>query len=83
MALRFVPIALALMQAVTSLPVTLQDLEVADDTMAVGSYIRGVRAAAVSTKSFYLLKTENTGDTKKTSKANIQSSFSRLNCSLL
>ncbi|XP_028170460.1 uncharacterized protein LOC114360094 [Ostrinia furnacalis] len=47
MALKFVPIALGVLQIVAALPaITLQDLELADDTMSVGSYIREVRAAA-------------------------------------
>lgn len=40
---------LGLLQIAVTMPVTsLQDLEVADDTMSVGSYIREVRAAPVS-----------------------------------
>lgn len=49
MALRIVPVMLGLLQIAVTLPATmLQDLEVADDTMSVGSYVREVRAAPVS-----------------------------------
>ncbi|CAG9791702.1 unnamed protein product [Diatraea saccharalis] len=47
MGLRLVPLALSVLHITAALPaITLQDLEVADDTMSVGSYIREVRAAA-------------------------------------
>lgn len=50
MALKVVPVMLGLLQIAVAIPVTtLQDLEVADDTMSVGSYVREVRAAPVST----------------------------------
>ncbi|XP_026326942.1 uncharacterized protein LOC113235462 [Hyposmocoma kahamanoa] len=46
MGLKIVPVMLGLLQIAVTMPVTsLQDLEVADDTMSVGSYIREVRAA--------------------------------------
>lgn len=46
MALKFVPVALGVLHIVAALPaITLQDLELADDTVSVGSYIREVRAA--------------------------------------
>lgn len=51
MALKLVPIIVGLVQIAISgaMPATtLQDLEVADDTMSVGSYVREVRAAPVS-----------------------------------
>lgn len=49
MALKVVPVILGLLQIAAATPVTtLQDLEVADDTMSVGSYVREVRAAPVS-----------------------------------
>lgn len=51
MALKLVSVILGLVQMalVMAIPVTtLQDLEVADDTMSVGSYVREVRAAPVS-----------------------------------
>lgn len=49
MALKIVPVMLGLLQITVAMPVTtLQDLEVADDTMSVGSYVREVRAAPVS-----------------------------------
>lgn len=49
MAFKLVTVALALVQLAAAMPaITLEDLEVADDTMSVGSYIRETRAAAVS-----------------------------------
>lgn len=49
MALKIVPVILGLLQIAVTMPVTtLQDLEVADDAMSVGSYVREVRAAPVS-----------------------------------
>lgn len=49
MTLKIVPVILGLLQIAVTMPVTtLQDLEVADDTMSVGSYVREVRAAPVS-----------------------------------
>lgn len=47
MALLLWPIALGALQVIAAMPaVTLQDLEMVDDTMSVGSYIRETRAAA-------------------------------------
>lgn len=49
MALKIMPVILGLLQIAVAMPATtLQDLEVADDTMSVGSYVREVRAAPVS-----------------------------------
>lgn len=49
MMFKLIPIAVAMLHMVACMPaVTLEDLEVADDTAAVGSYVREVRAAAVS-----------------------------------
>lgn len=49
MSVRFLPIVLGALHVAMGGPaVTLQDLEMADDTVSVGSYIREVRAAAVS-----------------------------------
>lgn len=49
MALKLTPVVLGLLHIAAAMPaITLQDLEVADDTMSVGSYVREVRAAAVS-----------------------------------
>ncbi|XP_052754170.1 uncharacterized protein LOC113520019 [Galleria mellonella] len=60
MALKFVPIVLAVLHVVAAKPATtLQDLEVADDTMSVGSYIRETRAAAPQD---YHKSYENEGD---------------------
>ncbi|KAL0883547.1 hypothetical protein ABMA27_015701 [Loxostege sticticalis] len=53
MALKFVPVALGVLHIVAALPaITLQDLELADDTVSVGSYIREVRAAPDYHKSY-------------------------------
>ncbi|XP_053599557.1 uncharacterized protein LOC128669099 [Plodia interpunctella] len=47
MSVRFLPIVLGALHVAMGGPaVTLQDLEMADDTVSVGSYIREVRAAA-------------------------------------
>ncbi|RVE44394.1 hypothetical protein evm_010964 [Chilo suppressalis] len=60
MALRLVPLALVVLHIAAALPaITLQDLEVADDTMSVGSYVREVRAAAPQD---YHKSYENEGD---------------------
>lgn len=49
MTVTLVPVMLGLLQLAVVMPLTtLQDLEVTDDTMSVGSYIREVRAAPVS-----------------------------------
>lgn len=54
MAFKFMPLALGLLQIAGAVPaITLQDLELADDTISVGSYIREVRAAAVSFSEVY------------------------------
>lgn len=58
MAYRLIPLALlGLARLTAALPArgnTLLDLEVADDTQSVGSYIREVRAAPVSSLPLYL-----------------------------
>ncbi|XP_059061197.1 uncharacterized protein LOC131854090 [Achroia grisella] len=60
MAARFVPMALAVLHVVAGkTATTLQDLEMADDTMSVGSYIRETRAAAPQD---YHRSYENEGD---------------------
>ncbi|KAG6447850.1 uncharacterized protein LOC115442028 [Manduca sexta] len=60
MALRLASIALGLLHVAAALPaLTLEDMEMADDTMSVGSYIRETRAAAPED---YHRSYENEGD---------------------
>lgn len=48
----FLLLVLGALHIAAAIPaITLQDLEMADDTMSIGSYIREVRAAAVSYNS--------------------------------
>lgn len=49
MALWLATIAIAMLHIAAAFPaITLEDLEVTDDTMSVGSYVRETRAAPVS-----------------------------------
>lgn len=53
MCLKWMSVGLALVHMAYTMPaVTLKDLEIADDTVSVGSYIRETRAAPVSFISF-------------------------------
>ncbi|XP_028039555.1 uncharacterized protein LOC114250012 [Bombyx mandarina] len=45
MALKLMSVTLGILQLTAALPTILQDLEMADDTMSIGSYIREARAA--------------------------------------
>ncbi|KAI8439851.1 hypothetical protein MSG28_001320 [Choristoneura fumiferana] len=60
MAFKLILIAVAMLHVVACMPaITLEDLEIADDTAAVGSYVREVRAAAPQD---YHKSYENDGD---------------------